>query len=129
MGVNTTQAISRDHLIGELERVIEKEKPKEEIVPDENIIFTLPKAPTILDDEDFETKQEIKKRKDDKIQQERDLMKLKDKIDKGEIPREIEFYFGAENYNFFLKCSQLGLNKNNEDFIEFLSSDTALQIF
>ena len=56
-------------------------------------------------------------------------MRLKDEKDTREIPREIEFYFGAENYNFFLKCSQLGLNKNNEDFIEFLSSDTALQIF
>ena len=92
MGVNTTQAISRDHLIGELERVIEKEKPKEEIVPDEYIIFTLPKAPAILDDADFETKQEIKKQKDDKIQQETDLTKLKDEIDAGEIPREIEFF-------------------------------------
>ena len=67
-----------DRLIGELERVIEKEKPKEEIVPDESIIFTLPKAPTILDDEDFETKQEIKKQKYDKIQQEIDLTRLKD---------------------------------------------------
>ena len=56
MGTNTTQTMSWDHLIGDLERVIEKEKPKGEIVPDENIVFTLPKAPKILDDEDFETK-------------------------------------------------------------------------
>ena len=35
--------MSGDRLIGELKRVIEKEKPKEEIVPDENIIFSLPK--------------------------------------------------------------------------------------
>ena len=63
MGTNTTQTMSGDCLIGELERVIEKEEPKEEIVPDENIIFTVPKAPTILDVEDFETKQEIKKTK------------------------------------------------------------------
>ena len=55
--------MSGDCLIGELERVIEKEEPKEEIVPDENIVFTVPKAPTILDVEDFETKQEIKKTK------------------------------------------------------------------
>ena len=63
VGTNTTQTMSGDCLIGELERVIEKEEPKEEIVPDENIIFTVPKAPTILDVEDFETKQEIKKTK------------------------------------------------------------------
>ena len=92
-------------------------------------ILTLPKAPTILDDEDFETKQKIKKQKDDEIQQEIDLTRLKDEIDPGEIPREIEFYFGGENDNFFLMCSQLGLNKDNENFIDFLSSDISSQIF
>ena len=54
VGTNTTQTMSGDCLIGELEKVIEKEKLKEEIVPDENIIFTLPKIPTILDNEDFQ---------------------------------------------------------------------------
>ena len=127
MGTNTTQAMSGDHLIGELERVIEKEKPKEEIVSDKNIIFTLPKAPTILDDEDFETKQEIKKQKDDGRQQEIDLTRLKVEIDAGKILGEIEFYFGGENDNFFLMCSQLGLNKD-ENFIDFLPSDIGLQI-
>ena len=46
----TTQALSGNKLIGELERVIEKEEPKEEIVPDEDISFTLPKISTTLDD-------------------------------------------------------------------------------
>ena len=36
-----------------------KKKTKEEIVPDENIMFSLPKIPTILDSEDFKIKQEI----------------------------------------------------------------------
>ena len=57
---NTTQTFSGDHLIGELERVIEKEKPRENIVPEDDIIFHLPKIPTILDNEDFEEKPEIK---------------------------------------------------------------------
>ena len=35
--------MSSDRLIGELERVIEKEKLKEETLPDENIVFSLPK--------------------------------------------------------------------------------------
>ena len=35
--------MSGDCLIGELERVIEKEKPKENLVPEDNIVFTLPK--------------------------------------------------------------------------------------
>ena len=58
-----------------------------------------------------------------------DLTRLKDEIDAGKIPREIEFYFGGENNNFSLMCSQLGLNKDNENFIDFLSSDIGLQIF
>ena len=58
---NTTQKFSGDRLIGELERVIEKEKPRENIVPEDDIIFHLPKIPTILDNEDFEEKPEIKK--------------------------------------------------------------------
>ena len=91
------------HLIGELERVIEKEKPKEETVPDENIIFSLPEIPTILDNEDFEIKKEIKKQKEDEINEEIDLTRLKDKSDTAEIPKEIGFYFGGGNYNFFLR--------------------------
>ena len=129
MGTKTTQTMSADHLIGELERVIEKEKPKEEIVPDENIIFSLPKIPTILDNEDFEIKQEIKKQKDDEINEEIDLTRLKDEIDTREIPKEIEIYFGRKNYNFFLLCLWLGLNKDNVNFIDFLSSDIGLQIY
>ena len=129
MGTNTTQIMSGDCLIQELERVIEKEKPREEIVPDENIIFIQPKAPAILDDKDFQIKQEIKKQKDDEINEEINLTRLKYQIDAGEIPREIKFYFGGENYSFFVMCSQLGLNKDNENFIDFLSLDIGSQIF
>ena len=48
----TTQTLSGDRLIGELERVIDKEKPKGNLVPEEEIIFTLPNSSTILDDEE-----------------------------------------------------------------------------
>ena len=63
VGTNTTQTMSGDCLIGEFERVIEQENPKEEIVHDQNIILSLPKITTILDTDDFEIKQEIKKKK------------------------------------------------------------------
>ena len=46
-----------------------------------------------------------------------------------QIPKESEFYFGGENENFFLMCLQLGLNKDNENFIDFLSSNIGSQIF
>ena len=87
VGANMTQAMRGDRLIGELDRVIDKEKPKEEFVPDENIVFSLPKIPTIFDNEDLELKQEIKNQKDDEINEEIDLTRLKDEIDGGEIPK------------------------------------------
>ena len=96
-----TKTMSGDRLIGQLERVIQKEKPKEEIVSDENIIFRLPKIPTILDNEDIEMKQETKKQKDDETNEKIDLTRLKDEIDVGEIPKETEFYLGVKNYIFF----------------------------
>ena len=86
----------------------------------------MPKIPTILDNEDFEIKQE--KKKDDEIHEEIDLARLKDET-YAEISKEIEFYFGRENYKFLLVCSRLGLNKDNEIFIDFLSSDIGSQIF
>ena len=101
MGINTKQTMSDDCLIGELERVIEKEKQKEEIFPDENIIFTLPKAPIILDDEDFQIKQEIKKQKDDKINEEIDLTRLKDEIDAEISLGKLNFTLEGKITTFF----------------------------
>ena len=60
---NTTQTLSGDRLIGELGRVIEKQKPKENLVPDEDIVFKIPKIPTTLDNDDFETKKKLRSNK------------------------------------------------------------------
>ena len=87
MGTNTTQTMSGDCLIGELERVIEQENPKEEIVHDQNIVFSLPKITTTLDNDDFEIKQEIKKQKDDESIEEIVLARFKDEIGTREIPK------------------------------------------
>ena len=52
---------------------------------------------------------------------------FKDELDAGQVPKETEFYFGGRNYNFFLMCSKLNLNKGNENFVDFLSSDIRSQ--
>ena len=101
VGANATQTMSSDYLIGEVERVIEKEKQKEEIVPDKDIIFSLPKIPTILDKEDCEIKQEIKKQKDDEINQEINLVRLKDETDVGESPKKLNFILEGKITAFF----------------------------
>ena len=87
--------MNSDRLICELERVNEKENPKKNLVPEDDIVFALPKIPEIPNNEDFEQKQEIKKQQDDEINNEIDLNRLKDGIDAGESPREIDFYFGG----------------------------------
>ena len=69
----TTQTLLGNRLIGELERVVEKGKPKKNLVRDENIVFKLPKIPTIRDNDDFETKKEIKEQEDKEINDEIDL--------------------------------------------------------
>ena len=82
----TTQTLSGKKLIRKRERVIEKEKPKEKIVPDKDISFTLLKISTILDDLIFEKEQEKKRKEEKQIKSEIDLQKLKDKLDVGEVP-------------------------------------------
>ena len=71
----TTQTLFGNKFIRELERVIEKGKPKEEIVPDQDISFTLSKISTILDDWIFEKEQEKKREKEEQIKSKIDLKK------------------------------------------------------
>ena len=97
-------------------------------MPEVDIFFALPKIPQILDNKNFEQKQEIKKQQDNEINDEIDPNRLKDETDADEIPGEIEFYFRGRNYIFFLMYSKLNLSQINENFIDFLSSDISSQI-
>lgn len=54
IGTNTKLILSGDCLIRELARVIEKKELKQNLVPDNYIVFSLPKLQTILDNEDFD---------------------------------------------------------------------------
>ena len=101
-GANTTKTLSGDFLKGELEKIIEKEN----LEPGEDIIFTSAKLPRILDNKDFKKKTKKKKKKKTRceIKDEIDLNKSKEEIDAVEIPKEIEFYFGRPNQNFFIMC-------------------------
>ena len=47
----------------------------------------------------------------------------------GEVPKELELYFGGLNKKIFYACQNLGLNEGNIYFIDFLSSDIGVQIF
>ena len=71
----------------------------------------------------------INEQEDEEINGEIDLKRLRDEINSGHKPSELEFYFGGPNRNFFLICSGLNFNRDNTDFIEFLSSNIGSQIF
>ena len=62
-------------------------------------------------------KKESKKQEDDKINEEIDLKKVTDKINQGNIPSELEFYFGGHNPNFFRACAILNLSNGDANFI------------
>ena len=55
--------MSGNRLIGELERVIEKEKPTEKLEVDDCVTLFLPEIPTILDDDEYEKKKKKEKNK------------------------------------------------------------------
>ena len=96
-------------------------------MPDKDI-FMLLKIPTILDNDDFETKKEIEEQEDKEINDEIGLQRLRNEISLGNTPSELEFYFEGLNRNFSLIWSGLNLNRDNSDFIDFLSSDTDSQL-
>ena len=47
----------------------------------------------------------------------------------GEVLKELAFYFGGLNKNFFYACQNLGLNEDNTPSSDFLYYDIGSQIF
>ena len=44
-------------------------------------------------------------------------------LEKGQIPRELEFFNGGENQNFRANLNALGLSQENSDFVDYLTSE------
>ena len=68
---------------------------------EEVIIFHLPKIPTILNNKDFEKKQEIKKQENDKIKKEIDLTRLKGELMPGKFPKKLSSILEGKTIAFF----------------------------
>ena len=62
-------------------------------------------------------KKESKKQEHDKINEEIDLKKVTDKINQGNIPSELELYFGGHNPNFFRARAIVNLSEGIANFI------------
>lgn len=78
-----------------------KEKAKKNLVNGGDIVFVLPKLPTILGNNGFDEMQAIKREQKKGIDDDINLTRSKEEIDSGEIPWEIEFFFRGPNQNCF----------------------------
>ena len=69
--------------------------------------------------------------KDKRIEQIKDEYNfdgVKDAFDYGQIPPQLDFFFGGETENFVNACNFLSLNTDNNEFISFLCSDIGQNI-
>ena len=79
--------------------------------------------------EEFELKRDKKTKDEQELIDEFSLKYLHEEINEGKVPTELEFYFGGENKNFFLKCLTLDLDDKNKNFIDFIASEIGEEIF
>ena len=126
--MTNTRTMSGDRLIGKLEPVIDKEIFKEKPEADDDVMFFLSKTATILDNDEYEKKKEIKKQEDDEIKEDIDPQKLTDKINQGSTPSYLEVYFGGINPTFFKACVTVEVSDDSSNFVDILLSDFGCQI-
>ena len=114
--------------MSEIERVLEREnKEKEEIIPDDPLLEYFDQANDILDI-NYQLQKEQEERELEQFLREYNLDKLADEIDFGEVPDQLEFYFGGENDNFFTNLISLTPTPSNANFLDFLWSDYFAEI-
>ena len=58
-----------------------------------------------------------------------ELTKILSKIDKGEVPKQLEFFEGGQNKEFADKVKLIGLSTDSIKFLEFLQFDFCQEIF
>ena len=126
---NTTSTISGDKFIRQLEKVTGKaKKPNQKIEIDNDLINIPPKAPEILSPK-FQLEQEQNKEEEEDLKKEFNINHIYEEINDGKILAELEFSFGGPNISFFQKYARLGLDEEKTNFVDFLFSDFATQIF
>ena len=90
-----------EQVMSKIKRVIEKEKKeREEVIPDDPLLEYFDKATDVLDLY-YQLQKEQDERELEQFKRDYNLDKLVDEIDNGQVPEQLEFYFGGENENFF----------------------------
>ena len=116
--------------MSEIEKVIEKEKTKEqenEIAPSDPLLEYLKNADEILND-NFILEKEKNEAELETFKKQYQIDTLTDEIDQGHIPKILEFYFGGPDDSFFAKILDLNPDEGNMLFMQFLATDYDSQI-
>ena len=116
--------------MNEIEKVIEKEKIKEqekEIAPSDPLLEYFKNADEILND-NFMLEKEKNEAELESLKKQYEIDTLTDEIDQGHIPEILEFYFGGPDDSFFGKILDLNPDEDAMLFTQFLATDYGSQI-
>ena len=96
-------------------------KTDEKIRISELLNQLFPEAKKIFDDEktDEEPKTEFSLPKYNEIMEE---------LNKGNIPRQLDFFVGGQNLEFQNRIMQLGIDQDSRDFLSFLQTEMCKQL-
>ena len=112
--------------MSEIESAIEKEKKeREEVIPDDPLLEYFHKATGVLD-LNYQLQKEQDERELEQFKRNYNLDKLI--VDNGQVPEQLEIYFGGENESFFRQLLSLSPTPANVNFFYFLSSDFGTEI-
>ena len=89
------------------------------MIPDDPI---LDKTTEVLD-LNYQLQKEQDERELEQFKAEYHLDKLTDEIDNGQVPEQLELYFGGDNENLFRQFLSLSPTPASANFIDFISSD------
>ena len=116
--------------MSEIEKVIEKEKIKEqekEITLSDPLLEYFKNADEILND-NFILEKEKNEAELENFKKQYQIDTLTDEIDQGRIPEILEFYFDRPDDSFLTRVLDLNPNKDTVLFMQFLATDHGSQI-
>ena len=126
----STAAAPGTQVMSKIEKVIEKEKTKEqekEITPSDPLLEYFKNADEILNN-NFILEKQKNEAEHENFKKQYQIDTLRDEIDQGHILEILEFYFGGLDDSFFAKILDLDLDEDTMLFMQFLVTDYGSQI-